>query len=806
MRSVSKLLVAGVLVVAVGAALRSLDAEPAATAGSATTQKPAAKGIQATAARTAVAPGITVTRADYLAYARASADYTWDHRDESLARWRETFDPASPFGYRAPGGLIDLAAIYAALYEMERNPVYAERTKHVLLTYGDYRSQYPESAAKTRPDYSNGVPALPDFFVVMRYLRAYDTLHRLGQLTPAEAAKIEALVAHSMDYLLQTSEWGAMNRSMLRAETLAWAIRAMPQHPQAARWELQRRALGDDNWGHWEIEDATIYHGVWLYSLLGYADALNKTGDLFRTPEVFYYAQYFLNLMSPGDMVPDFGDAAWPQNWQHFLVFFETAAARYNDPEMKWAAQRIAARYVDLTKPTSAGLGCFLLDAYRWGRDDIAPRAPANLSGEVMEDVQGKKVVFRNGWKPDSTFMLLTYRDEGDGGMNFRDYLRDSIPVEEEKTTHGHADENSISMLMSGGSLLLHDGGYRDYMPSGPYGAYRQDYFHNRLCVRPEKIWMGQKANEERYSQPGPIPGQPLLEFMRDAGSYRPVRTRKVDFLSQPEFDYARTRLLDDGWGYDADRVVVYVKDPEMFVVFDVFKSKTTEYFTLANLWHTRQIVARGDHWYDTAYDVVGTTAFPDAKRLLVVFPQSHFRMEGVEPQKRHGQDEQMIYQAVARHFEPTETEGMVTVLIPHAKDVAPAELARRVSLVETVPTASGLAVRIEAGARRIIIGAKQDLRLDIARDYRRPRYLFEKGKIGYGAVQTDGDLVFLSEERNQLTYSIVNMTRAQYGERVLFQNGMSFHGLPFDASNDTGGVDKVRYFRDTVTIDARNK
>jgi acyl dehydratase len=172
MRSVSKLLVAGVLVVAAGAALRSLDAQSRATAASAMAQKPPAMGTQAPAARSAVAPGITVTRADYLAYARASADYTWDHRDESVARWRETFDPSSPFGYRAPGGLIDLASIYATLYEMERNPVYADRTKQVLLTYGDYRSQFPESAAKARPDYSNGVPALPDFFVVMRYLRA----------------------------------------------------------------------------------------------------------------------------------------------------------------------------------------------------------------------------------------------------------------------------------------------------------------------------------------------------------------------------------------------------------------------------------------------------------------------------------------------------------------------------------------------------------------------------------------------------------------------------------------------------------
>jgi len=191
MHAVSKGIVAGAVAVVVGgmvcgAALQSATrtGRPAAPpASAAQSRKPAIKP--------AVAPGVTVSRADYLAYARASADYTWDHREEILARWRETFDPASPFGYRAPGGLLDIATIYSVLYELERNPVHAERTKQILLTYGDYRARFPESAAKARPDYSNGVPALPDFFVVMRYLRAYDTLHRLNQLTAAEAATSE---------------------------------------------------------------------------------------------------------------------------------------------------------------------------------------------------------------------------------------------------------------------------------------------------------------------------------------------------------------------------------------------------------------------------------------------------------------------------------------------------------------------------------------------------------------------------------------------------------------------------------------
>jgi hypothetical protein len=755
-------------------------------------------------ARLPAAPAIPRDR--YLQYARASADYTWDHREEILKRWRETFDPESPFGYRAPGGLIDMALIYAYLFEKEGNAVHAERAKSVLVTYGDYRSQFPDWAAKKRPDYSNGVPALPDFFVVMRFVRAYETLHRLGKLSPAEASAVESLVAHSLDYLLQTSEWGTMNRTMLRAESLAWAVRAMKNHPRTAAYEMQRRALGDDNWGNWQIEDAALYHGVWVYALLGYADALGRTSDLFKTPEFYYYTHYFLNLMSPAAMVPDFGDAHWGSNWQHFLVFFEAAAARLNEPTMKWAAQTIAAKFVDFKNPTSAGLGCFLLDAYRWGRDDIAATPPTSLSAEVMEDVQGKKIVFRNGWKSDSTYLLLNYRDEGDGGLNFRDYLRDSIEVEEEKMTHGHADENSIVLLMSGGSVLLHDGGYRDYMPSGPFGAYRQDYFHNRLVVRPEKIFIGQKAGENRYSSKDAVPAQPLFDFLRDAGSYRPIRTKKVDFLALPEFDYTRTRLIDDGWGYDADRVVVYVKDPEMFVVFDIFKSRTAEYFTLANLWHTRQILARGEHWYDTVYDAIGAEKLPTDRRLLICFPQTHYRFEGVEPLKRHNQDEQTIYQMTASHFEPTHTEGFVTVLIPHGKDQPASALAERVRFIESVPTRTGLGVTIQAAGRVITVGVKNDLRMDMARDWRRPRYLYERGKIAYGLLETDGDLVFASEGMGELSYTIVNMTRAQRGRQVLFQSGQTFHGLPFDASTDMSGFDKVRYWRDTVRIDNRER
>jgi hypothetical protein len=748
-----------------------------------------------------------VPLSQYLSYARSAADWVWNHYDELIQNWRKGFDPENMFGYRPPGGLLEMAAISSFFYEKEKKPEYAARAKKVLLTYGDFRSAYPDWAKAKRADYADGVPALPDFFTVMRFIRAYEILHRLGLLSPEENKKVEDQIAQSMEYLLRVQEWGTMNRSALRAECLAWAIRTLPSHPRAKVWEMQRRALGDDNWGNWQIEDATIYNGIWLYALLGYADAQNRRAELWKTPEWYYYAQYYLHLLSPDGMIPDFGDAHWEANWSYYLVFFEAAAAAYKDPSIKWGAMTIARRFIDFENPKNIGLAFMLVDCLRWGTDSLSPQVPPTLSEEVMEDVQGKKVVFRNGWGPRDTYLLLNYRDEGDGGLNFRDYLRDTIPVEEEKMTHGHSDENSIPLLMSGGSVLLHDAGYRDYMPSGPFGAYRQDYFHNRLCVRPEKIFLGQKKGEYRYSIRDEVPGQSLLDFLRDAGSYRRVRTQKVDFLTLEDFDYSRTRVIDDNWGYEWDRIIAYVKNPEMFVVFDILKARREEYFTLANLWHAQKIVSRGDHWYRTAYEKIQDSPLSADKNLLVVFPQTAYRLEGVEPIKRHYQDELAIHQLTAQHFELGETAGFVTVLIPMPSQGAP-DWVSRVHPLAVEPERAGLGVEISDGTRTVFVAVKNDLRRDMARDWRRPRYTYEAGKIRMGEFETDGDFLFATFKGGdvqgapgRLRYTIVNLTRAVFRNQTLVEAKPAVFGLAFDGSPDGPGFGKFRYWREEVEV-----
>ncbi|MCD6333001.1 MAG: hypothetical protein J7L89_06985 [Bacteroidales bacterium] len=736
----------------------------------------------------------------YLEYARKAADQTWEQRDSIVARWRRNIDPENIFGYRSPGGLVEMAAIYATLYDIEGHKKYGVRAKKILLTYGDYRSAFTVKGSRRQADYADGIPVLPDFFSAMRYLRAYDILKTKNLFTPAETQKIDDQIAHSLRFILRTQEWGPMNRSALRAETLSWAVRVLPHHEVTPTLKTLEQVLVSDNWGQWEIEDATLYHAVWLYAMLGCADARNQITELFQTPEIYYYTHYFLHLMSPLEMIPDFGDAHHLQNWNRWLVVFEAAAKAYHDPEMKWAATVISNHFVDFNKKPGIGLAYQLLDCYRFGTDELKPHPPKQLSEEVMEDVVGKKIVFRDGWDPRSTYMLENYRDEGDGGLIYRDYLRANIPIEEEKVTHGHSDENSIALLMYRGATLLCDGGYRDFLPSGYWGAYRQDYFHNRLCVRNEKIWFGQQAGAYRYSQSDhpAIESQSILDFMHNAGSYRKVHTQKIDFLSFADHDYSRTRVTDEVMGYEWDRTIVYIKDPVMFVVFDVFKSRSEQYFTAANFWHTRQIIRQGPHWYDTHYDSVGRLPVPDGQNLLICFPKNHYRFEQVHPENRNYHQEIAITEFTGQFFEPGQHTGLVTVLIPHDADTAPDSWVKAIRYIESDRQEDGMSVEITLGDRVIRTGIKCDLKKDWVRDDQRPKYTWEAGRIRYGDIETNADFFFTDRTGNQLSYTMVNLTRATWKNQVLYQQPSSFYGLNFDGRPDQPGVGKARLCRET--------
>ena len=731
-------------------------------------------------------------RKEYLGDIRLAAAKAWNDYPSVIASWKKAAEPNVLWGYNPPAQPVYLAAVLGFLYHETHDSGYAARAARLLEEYADLPSVMPQSYARTRVEYAEGIPPLTNFFFLPPFVRSYLWIRECPSINARARANIESAIARSVDFVFTFPEWGAHNRAMLRAEALAYAARALPSHPHAARWKQMSDILASDSRGHWEIEDASNYNPVWLHALCSWAAVTGDTGA-YTTSMMRYYMEYYTQLISPAGTVPDFGDASWnsPSGGLRFVAVFEKWAAVFHDPGAKWAAATIYGAARARGPVPGIDEAYHLSDAYAWCDESVVPARPHDGSREVLDDIVGKKVVFRSGWDSSSTYLLLDYRDEGDGGWLSRDYLRRTITVEEEKMTHGHADENSVSLMMDGGSVLLHDGGYRDSLPSGAYGAWRADYFHNRVIARAGK-------RDARQS---------LLEFVHNTGAYRSVRTSKIDFLNLRSVDVSRTRLVDDDLGYRWDRVIAWVRDPGCFVVIDGLKALRDGYFTFAALWHAQNVLSRGDHFYDIATDSVPGYRFPRKKSLLVYFPETYAKTDGVEPERRHSQPEHVVYQAISSQYKEGDSELFVTILVPHDRDVDPAAIVRSYGLVPTSAPFRSVAVSITEGPVRKYVYAKLDLEMDIARENVRPRYLYGLGKVSFGDFETDAGFLYAAAGPRTLEYSASTVLKVLFRGDTLMAALPNTHGLQPDGGSDTHvGYSKWRYWEDVLSLEKKRK
>ncbi len=741
--------------------------------------------LACSATRFAAAGETTTGRDDYLALAKEAYAGGLESVPASVERWRATYEPMHLWGYGPPGDPIWLSRLAGSLYAIEGDEAYAREAAKWLAAHHEFKSYYPRELQRARPEYHAGLPTLTDFFQLPYYCQAWLDIKDCPAVTQEQRARIEQSIAESADFVFYSPEWGPMNRAVLRAEGLLLASRALPEHPDAKKWLLMSRLIGDDSWNKWEEEDAQIYHAVWVTSLIRYADALGDD-SLFEHVTLRYYFDYFTHLIAPTGMIPAFGDARWNEGWAAYVACLERGAAQYGRADLKWAAQRIVQSMLAAhERPLGIRLGIELVDAYRWADDSLPAEAPPARSEEVLEDLVGKKIVFRDGWSEDATFLLLNYRDEGPFARVPRDYLRTTIPVEEEKGHHGHSDENSIVLLTSGGSVLLHDAGYRDRIPSGKDGAFRADYFHNRLVAR-----TGKREWE-----------QPIFDFLRNSGAYRPVETEKIDFYRSEEVDVSRTRLIDRKTGYEADRIIAYLKRDDLFVVFDVVKILETDFYTFTNLWHAQQVVSEGPRHFVCVNDEVWNFGLDQQRALLVSLPQEGIRQTGTFPLRRHYQDETAIYQTASSHYHAGQVETFVTVLVPHDRGADVAPLNAGIRLLETDEGRDGVGVALTIGGDERFLCVKTDLLRELLTENVRPRYTWESGKVRYGPIVTDAYFTYARKSGDELRYAATHLIGLHFEGQPLFAARDNTFSLQPDDHSSSFGMPKWRAWEDVVDL-----
>ncbi len=716
------------------------------------------------------------------AYLVETLDVALESLDDQMDRWKERYVAleggnivSELIGYQPPSFIVNIADISSYLFKVTGDKKYAETTRDLLVSMNEYTKFFPE-AFRTRVEYKDGIPAVNWFRALPIYTEAFERTRNSGVYSAADISAIRDAVESSAEIVFKFPEWGAMNRAMLRAESLIAASLAFPDHPRAGDWKKMATILASDTIGQWEIEDASVYHPIWLYAYVNYVDLANNP-RAFESPMLKFYFDYFVALLTPAGTIPDFGDGHWKMSLNEYVVLLERGAKEYQSPEMKWAAMRML-EDMELVqqgrrggfepgpalKTPSVGLAQVLVRRAEWGDPDLKPSVPTFLSGDAIDEIISKKIVMRSGWDRDATYLMMNYKDEGYYSVMQKNYLKQNLAVEEEKMHHGQSDENGISVFMKERAVLLSDGGYRPEAPSGPYGAYRADIFHNRVVVRDTRKGVR----------------QPYFEVFRNSGAYNETtRTTKIDFQDFPEFEYARTRIDDPRTGYQGDRVIIRNKKEDYLIVVDALKFYESKYYTSAQLWHTRKIVETGGDWYRMRIDsLMGRYANPGQMDLLLIMPQTAFpnlpqltsqlatartKDRGSEKEDRAEQDELAVYQGTSQHYQLGSTETFVSILVPMKSGNAE-QIARRFQIIKD--DAEGVTVQIDGSTW---FGIKTDLDRDIREEDIRPRYDYESGRINYGPFETDADFSYVSTASGAPRYAATNFVRMDIAGETIF-------------------------------------
>ncbi|MFC1662465.1 hypothetical protein ACFL3S_13595, partial [Gemmatimonadota bacterium] len=282
---------------------------------------------------------------------------------------------------------------------------------------------------------------------------------------------------------------------------------------------------------------------------------------------------------------------------------------------------------------------------------------------------------------------------------------------------------------------------------------------------------------------------------------HRSVETEKIEFWRADDFDVSRTRVTDEVAGIQHDRVVTWLKEENVFVVFDIMKVLETGYYTFATLWHSTTILDEGEDYFVTAVDFIRGQPQHQGKALRIEMPQTGIRSQGSFDIRRNNEDNLTVYETLASHYLEGHVETFVTVLSPVPREDIAASAVEAIQVLESPEERAGIGVLLQIGGEEIFVGAKTDLDYGILAANKRPRYTFASGRVGYGPFATDANFFFARIADGALTWGGTNLVGMRYQDQDLFSARRNTFTLEPDDWATGLGAGKWRYWEGIAEV-----
>lgn len=592
------------------------------------------------------------------------------------------------------------------------------------------------------------------------FMKGLLLLRQMGVMDDRAYRAFQPVAESSVRYAMRLPEWGPFNRCVLRMSFLDRFAALYPDSEYAADARKLADFLVWDSIGRWNMEDTPQYNGIWYITMAEYFNEHPERCD-YRSDEVMrFYAVYMAHLLTPEGSIPDYGDsnprdAGCPAL---SIGFLEWAAVRFNDGKVKYAVMKYMAFIDKFYKHNIAGgwyTRTYALAADMCAEKRVRPVKPDLISGECIDDLISKKIVFRG---ENRDYMLLNYRDQGGYALPARQNMYATIPAPAEKVHHGHADENSICSLMYKDKMLLTDGGYRDRIVAD--GHYRADFYHNRVVLRNGRI----------FREKG------FLDYAEDLGAYLKVETEKLFYHEINGLEISRTRLTDTHHKAVYDRTVAHFGDG-IYAVIDKIRATEDYEYTLGQMWFGGKItkVADSDYLIKQTLDKFKGPRGTDSLALRTVFVRKGLPVSVEKIRRCYDDNQYALTQYYSEYLGRDENLCFVTLLMPEDASLKARNDAIAASAEYGMSdNGKGVWLSLTVDGRKYTLCEKCDERYGFGDLAHRPTYSFDRSKITYGSFTTDALLAVFTEQGSERDYSVVMSSGLEIGGKSVWKSEMN--------------------------------